>query len=392
MTIPAEPAATVALLRCPDYESVGQAIERLGDLLDLEDLFRGRSVLLKVNVMKGLPPERALCTHPEFVRAAIRLAGRTAKSVSVGDSSGVLGQTAAVLRSSGIARVAEEEGAEVINFDACRPVAVDLSGDGPDRLFVPEAVLRADLVVSLPKLKTHDINGLTGAVKNQVGLLPGGSKCFLHVGAATPEALARRIVRLNLRLPPALSIMDGVWGLEGGGSSKGRRKEFHIVAAGRDPVALDAVCASVMGLDPASIPTNRIGGELGLGCSDLEDIEIVGDGIEQCLSPCRPAPRTVKSLPVLGSFAYRIRGRSLRPKVEKAVCEQCRHCESLCPVDAIQYTPYPDIGPSCIFCYACYENCPVRAYRLAVRWYLGPLYSRRAGGLPGPADSGKKGA
>ena len=166
---------TVCLLRCPDYGEVKEVLIRAFTLLDVFSLFKKKKVLLKVNLMKGASPERALNTHPEFIRAMIQIVHSQGGKVIVGDSSGLLGFTKPAFQASGIAKVTEEEGAELANFDAGPFIRHTVHGRILKSIWVPKKVFEAEVLITLPKLKTHTLTKLTGAVKNQMGLLPGGT-------------------------------------------------------------------------------------------------------------------------------------------------------------------------------------------------------------------------
>jgi ferredoxin len=161
-----------------------------------------------------------------------------------------------------------------------------------------------------------------------------------------------------------------------------------VIAAGQDLVALDSVCARVMDIPLEKIPTLRAAEELGLGRADPESIEVLGESIEECRKPAQIPGTDWKGFRWLGSWGYRIRGSSLYPEVNPALCTHCGTCAEVCPVNAVEYSPDPRFTRECIYCCACYENCPSDAIRLKCRWYLRPLAARRAEGLL----NGRKGA
>ncbi|MBN1867097.1 DUF362 domain-containing protein [Candidatus Sumerlaeota bacterium] len=374
--------AIVSLLRTARYENLEPVVRRLLELIDLPaDFFEGKTTLLKVNLMKGVEPEKALNTHPEFVRAVVRVVREMGGEPAVGDSSGVLGLTATSFERSGIARVCREEKVRLLNFDACEPVEVPMPGLHKGRMFVPREALDADLFVTLPKLKTHQLNLITGAVKNQVGVQPGGCKCTIHIGAPQAPALARRVVEIDKKLRVALAILDAVWGIDSGASQGGRLREYGFVAASRDLVAIDSVAAQALGFDPARVATSRVGQEMGLGAMDPERIEVRGDPIESCLTTAIPAPPDKKRYPVLGSLVYSVRRSVVKPHVRPGDCRQCGECVRVCPTDAIDMRPYPVLNRRCVYCLVCYERCPERAYDLKPRRLLRKMYEKRARGV-----------
>jgi len=371
----------VSLVRCADYSRVEDSVRRALDLLGGLPSLAGKRVLLKVNLMKGTPPERALNTHPDFAAACVRVFREAGAEVSVGDSSGILGHTGEAFESSGIGPAIREGGGEVVNFDASRLREVELPGTSVKKVWIPEEVFEADFLVTLPKLKTHTLMKMTGAVKNQVGVLPGGSKCRIHSFDPRPDSVARTVVALNLAVKPSLGIVDGVWGTDTGGSASGKRRDYGVIAAGADLVALDSVVSRIMEIPPLLVPTTRLGEEMGLGAADPACIEVLGDPLEESISAAKVPGRDWKGLPVLGGIAYRVRGSSFFPLVDENHCEQCKTCSEVCPVDAVRYDPFPRFTEDCMYCFACYENCPSRAIRLECRWYLKPMVRSRAEGL-----------
>ena len=372
---------TVCLLRCPDYGEVKEVLIRAFSLLDVFSLFKKKKVLLKVNLMKGASPERALNTHPEFIRAMIQIVHSQGGKVIVGDSSGLLGFTKPAFQASGIAKVTEEEGAELANFDAGPFIRHTVHGRILKSIWVPKKVFEAEVLITLPKLKTHTLTRLTGAVKNQMGLLPGGTKPAIHQIAPKLNDLCRALIEINLAIKFDLAVMDGILALEGGGSEKGRPKKAEVVLVSRDLVALDSVASKIMGMEPSHVPTNSIGKESGLGESNLNEIEIRGDPLSECINPFLLPGKELKRIPIVARKVYQLREKVIKPVVVKENCTLCGRCKELCPVDAIEMNPLPVLKESCINCFCCYENCPDGAIRLSSPWYLRPLIRKRMAGL-----------
>jgi len=361
---------------------VGPGLRDCLDALDVAPLFEGKRAFLKINLMKGMPPKRAVNTHPEFVRHLIRYVRAAGGECSVGDSSGVLGFTTEALRASGVWQVAEDEGARPVNLDAGEIVPVEMNGQILERLWTSRDVLDADVFVTVPKLKTHSLMLLTGAVKNQVGLAVGGTKCDLHLIAPTAPRMAEAVVDINLAVKPDLAVVDGVWGLEGGSSATGRRKKAGVIVAGRDGVAVDTGCTAVMGYQRDEVMTNVEGQRRGLGIGSLKDIDVVGRTIEECWSPFERPPFEWKGLSLIGKAVYRVRGHALKPLILPGQCTRCGACVERCPTDAIRMEPAPKVEKAkCIRCFTCRENCTEGAIKLKCPWYLKPLYKKRAAGL-----------
>lgn len=377
----AEIRTLVSARKCANYEEAEEALGRVFDDIGAFELFRGKTVVLKVNLMKGVRPERALNTHPAFVRAAVRLARCSAKSVAIGDSSGLLAHTDECFEASGIGEVARQEGAKLLNFDKCSLVKKELNGKVLKSIFVARELLEAELLVTLPKLKTHTLNLMSCALKNQMGLLAGATKPAVHKIAPSVEALAHAIVDINSAIKFDLALVDAVVGLEGGGSLKGRPRFCGFVVAGLDLVAVDSVCASMVGFEPLDVPSTAVAAERGLGIADLSRIDIVGDGKDKSVAQFRPPGLDLKKNAFFSRIAYSVRAEAVKVAVNREKCQLAGTCARVCPVGAISLEPYPVIKEDCINCYCCYENCASGGIEIKTKWYLRPLVKKRMEGL-----------
>lgn len=372
----------VAVVACADYRDAEAAVRSALDLLGMTSAFRGKRVLLKVNLMKGAAPHLALNTHPEFVRAVVRVVHAQGGRAIVADSSGILGLTAEAFRAAGIAAVVAEEGAELLDLDTCRPVRREVAGRILREVWVPEVLDQVDVLVTVPKLKTHTLTGMTCALKNQVGILPGGFKCHIHEVAPTPPRLAHAILDLNQAVRFSLAIVDGILGLAGQGKfAPPTPTRLGAVVAGDNLVSTDAVCAHLIGLRPEAVLTTRYGAERGMGQCDLTGIETVGDAPERLRTAFLPPGFEPKRWRLFARLFYHVRGRSVRPVVRRELCTRCGECAAVCPTGALVLSPYPRISGACIFCFACRARCRTGALQLRCRWLLRRSFRKRAAGL-----------
>ena len=374
-------SALVSARACSDYAACGPAVDAVLDALGGLGPLHGRRVLLKVNLMYGTPPARAITTHPAVVRAVVRAVQRAGGRPCIAESSGIIGFTGEAFGPTGMAAVAEETGAPLCNLDRgpFRRLPVHDAG-GLDHILVSEAVLAAELRISIPKLKTHDLTGMTGALKNQFGLLPGGTKCAVHTRADTPARLARAVVAINRAVPFDLAVCDGIVGLHGGSNNSGRPVDVGVVAASRDLVALDAVCAVLFGLEGVDVATTRLAAAAGLGTADLGAVRLAGLPLAPRLRAA-PAGWNSKRLAPVARVAYRLRGTIVRPEVQPGACTGCGDCVAVCPVDAIAGGPPARIGAACVHCFACQLACPEGAIKLRARRGLGATLRQKAAPL-----------
>jgi uncharacterized protein (DUF362 family) len=216
---------------------------------------RGRRVLLKPNLVEPTRQAPHLTTHPAVVLAAAEVFRRWGADVFVGEGPGHVRDTEMALAESGMDEALRGERLTFadLNYSPSRPVANQGRLSAIDRFFFPREVHEADLIVSMPKLKTHHWVGLTAAMKNLYGLLPGTvygwPKNVLH-NAGIPET----VVDLSATAPRHIAIVDAILCMEGDGPIMGTPKPMGLLAIGRNCTAVDAVCAWLMGLDPAQIP------------------------------------------------------------------------------------------------------------------------------------------
>jgi len=342
----------------------------------------GASVLLKPNLLAGRPPEHAVTTHPEIVRAAARAAAEAGGAVSIGDSPG-LGPLPAVAAKAGIAAVADELGVPLCAFteavDTKRPPGARFR-----RLALAKPALEADAVINLPKVKTHQQMFLTLAVKNLFGCVVGRQKVQWHMNAGRdPRAFARALVEICDAVRPALSIADGVIGMEGGGPSHGDRRRFGFLAASADPFALDAVITWLLGFRDEDLPVlaaaraARADG-LEMGETDLARIELVGVAADELRVPGVKPPVRANLLFVPGFLAETARRLiRVRPRIDPATCCGCGTCVESCPTGSLKIIDRrAEIDDTaCIGCFCCQELCPHGAVQ-ATRGLLSGLFSK----------------
>lgn len=277
----AKPARSrVAILRADAYD------DRLDDVLrrGVEPFgldVRGRRVLLKPNLVE-FDPHGVINTHPALIAAAARVfRSLGAADVVVGEGPGHRRDTEYLLDASGLGEALADAGVRYVdlNLDAVRRVGARSRFMGVGELWLPETLVAADLLVSMPKLKTHHIAGATLSMKNLFGIMPGTyygwPKNFLHA-----KGIPNSIVDINASLPRArFNIVDGVVGMEGNGPIQGTAKRSGCLVFGADPVAVDATCARLMTLEPWHVGY-LVDAEPFLGNVAEERIEHVGEALD----------------------------------------------------------------------------------------------------------------
>ena len=274
------------------YSGAFQALSQAG----LPDV-SGKRVLLKPNAGRAVPPAMGVTTHPEVVAAAIDFFLERGASVRIGESP-ILGVTAQqTFESTGIAEVANARQVELVDFDA-RPARILPLPRGrvlSELRFCPDA-LEADLLVSIPVMKTHMHTVVSLGLKNIKGCLHGREKVRLHQidrPADFPEQLKTldaAIADLATVLLPDVTLIDGSVGLEGLGPSAGSPKTLGLFVAGRNCLAADAVAAHLMGFNPADIPHLRLAADATDLSIDLADISTTPANLGPLVNPFAPAP------------------------------------------------------------------------------------------------------
>ncbi len=393
-----EGASRVALVACGSYDpaeayaAVGRALGLLGGAERF--VAEGERILLKPNLLVSSAPDAAVTTHPALFEAVARHLAEAGARLSYGDSPG-FGRPEAVARRAGLAEVAERLGVPFADFTNGRQVSAP-EGRLIKQWFIAEGVLAADGIVSLPKLKTHALTRMTGAVKNQFGCIPGVRKGEFHARMPDMERFCRMLVDLCAFLAPRLYVMDAVVAMEGNGPRGGDPRPLGVVLLSEDPVALDATASRLIGLDPALVGTVVAGGEAGLGRWHAEEIELLGDPPEHFAPGEFAANRRTGSttgVGVGGPVGRLVRDLvAPRPVIVEERCTRCGTCVEVCPVDPKAVDWVADETRSgreravpehdyrlCIRCYCCQEMCPERAIEVEVP-LLGRLVHRERHG------------
>jgi uncharacterized protein (DUF362 family) len=283
------------LLNCEVYS------EKLeGLLLDGLKLFpidvRGRSVLLKPNLVENLPGP--VNTNPALIGAAARCFLRLGASrVVVGEGPGHQRDTELVVNATRLDHVLRETRVRFVDLNRDELIRVQLKAQysGLGELWLPRSVLASDIVVSMPKVKTHHWAGVTLGLKNMFGIVPGmrygWPRNLLHWAG-----IHESILDVCATVPIHFVIADGITAMEGNGPLQGTARALGKLVLADDPVAADATCARLMGLEPARVVHIRVAGDF-LGNLHEHAIQMVGDRAQ---APSRP-------FAVLPAFSYLLR-------------------------------------------------------------------------------------
>ncbi len=382
----------VSIARCSDYSAaqvqraVHDALTPLGGMSAF--VSEGQRVFIKPNLLSKAEPERAVTTHPEVLRAVIReVRACSPASVSVGDSPG--GRHSAtsirgVWDACGLTAVCAEEGADLVLLDDDVVRVPNPSGSALYAYFnLGRAVVDTDVLIDLPKFKTHGFMMFTGAVKNCFGCIPGLEKAQFHLKVPDRDDFGEMLVDLMLACAPKLAIMDAVVGMEGEGPAGGTPKHIGAVLASAGCVELDVVASAIAGFDPMEVYTNKAAVGRGLGPKTADEVDVHGTPWRELVPDTfeRPTRDLSRGMPPwLGRFARRV--ITSKPCLERRnECTGCATCKVNCPVSAITMV---DHRPSfdydkCIRCYCCQELCPPQVIGLKTPWLVRTLVASGRG-------------
>jgi uncharacterized protein (DUF362 family)/Pyruvate/2-oxoacid:ferredoxin oxidoreductase delta subunit len=338
--------------------AIGRAVELLGGISSF--VKPGQRVLIKPNLLSAHPPERRITTDPEVVRTVARMVLEAGATPFVGDSP-ALDPFKRVSLKTGIKQIAEEVGVELVELT--QPTAVSLPpGSRFRKLEIARQVLNADVLINLPKLKTHCQMLMTLGVKNLFGTIVAQRKAeWHHMAGVDRDTFAELLLDVHLSSKPALTILDGVWGMEGHGPSNGTPRQLNLFAASRDAVGLDVGICRLLGVPLQSFPLYRVARRRHVGETDPGRIHFLGDPPHTFSVRDFKIPE-LDSLNILPGMFDGFTKRFLvsKPLQKDEICMGCGQCADLCPEEAIEL----EEGKAtfdydrCIRCYCCQEICP----------------------------------
>jgi len=349
--------AKVSIVRCKEYElkQVESAIRKSLKLINFE-IPKNKKILLKPNVLGhfGGSKSQAITTHPIIIKALANIFHRN--KLFLGDSSGQP-DTDKALQETHLKETAESSGIKVINFDRAPKVLVNFHGEHLRHQYIAKIVKEADLIINIPKLKTHSLTLYTGAIKNLFGIIPGSRKSQLHYITKTEQKFSEMLIDILKTINPKLTIMDAIVGMDGNGPSMGSPHHSGIILASENPSALDVTALKLISFNPNDITAIKLAKKEKL----FGKIEILGDKKTK-FKYKKPSSKLI--LKFIPSF---IKNKLFEKKfqVDTKKCKRCGVCSKVCPVKAITYNPYPIWNfKKCIRCHCCFESCPYNAIEI----------------------------
>ena len=363
----------VAVIRCENYDqelvyqAVKDGVDLLGGLAALVP--KADRILFKPNLLNKAAPDKAVTTHPAVFDAVIRLFKEQGyENLFYGDSPGNPTNPEKIAEACGIRQVGEKYGLKFGEFNKGQTVNFP-EGKFVKQFEISEWALEADAIINVCKMKTHQLERITGGVKNLLGCVYGLNKGMCHAKFPDPESFGKMLVDLNRCLKPKLHVMDGIVAMEGNGPFSGTPVEMKVLLLSTDPVALDTVFCKLINLDPMLVPTIKYGEAFELGQCRDENIDIVGADwhslVKADFDVSREAVKSGKwqNLSVVKSLLLK------KPVILAEKCIKCGICVDACPVEgkAMYFKEGKRTEPpqyryeKCIRCYCCQEMCPEKA-------------------------------
>ena len=350
------------LIHPASYNTCAQAVELAFEKFPLA--FAGKKVMIKPNLLRSSSPDEHIVTHPALLHAVVKKVETLSPAeIVVGDNPGLFGygDNQKCFQETGLMDAAGPHYRN-INDDIRK---LDFNPDFMPEIGVSADIMDADILISLPKFKTHGLTVMTGAIKNSYGILPGAQKSRLHGIAGSPKRFHQLIVEVFRQRVPDLYIMDAVMGMEGNGPASTDLREIGVVLASDNAVAMDAVVARMMGLDPGRLRFLEIAREMGLG--DFNENKIHIDGDLPVLDDFKLPPLGGEAIAGNPDVIQNLEAKTrLRPVADPELCTACGACVDHCPVEALELRDeYPVVdADTCITCFCCQEICPEKAITL----------------------------
>ena len=377
----------ISIVNVSEHESISDAVVETIKLLEKDLPFNfldSEKILLKPNLL--IAKEDA-CTQPimvEGVLSYLKEIGVKINNISIGDSPGQSKKFASdVAKEIGLYEVCEKNGINFIDFEIDVPVIEEIEGALKMKQFrVAKAVKDSEIIINLPRLKTHAEATITGAIKNYWGIIPGGLKAKFHLLGKTAEefgeVLADNFSWIVQNKPKRLTIFDLETIMEGSkGPSFGKMVNWGLILAGTDELALDVVALEIGKFKAKNVPHLKNAMERNLGIGNLDDIEILGLPLEEAkkLVPKFNVPgnRMTNFISyITGHVVYKIVKKI--PDLIKKKCAKCGQCAEICPAEAINFEidTFPEfLRKKCISCLCCAELCVQNAIKTKKRGLVG---------------------
>ena len=364
----------VAVVRCKTYdvEAVKPALEEaLNAVNGLDFVKLGMKIIIKPNLVSFKKPDAAATTHPALLEALVEMLLARGADVTIGDSPGgphSLPLLNRVYAATGMDRV-EKLGAK-LNRNMNEKTVDFPEGKVLKNFTYTEYLDEADAIIDFCKLKSHGMLGMSAAVKNLFGTIPGLKKPEVHYKFQNDAEFADMLVDLNEYFKPRLAICDAVVGMEGNGPTAGTPRQIGAIIASKSTYYADVVGAELIGMNIDGLPTLQAAYERGFAPASSKNLRVYGDIRALTVDDFKAPPVRGLSFMRKGNVLHFISKAALehKPTLKKRFCVGCGECARMCPAKAIEMkNKKPHINrEKCIRCFCCQEFCP-RAAMVAHR-------------------------
>lgn len=364
----------VAVVRCKTYdvEAVKPALEEaLNAVNGLDFVMPGMKIIIKPNLVSFKKPDAAATTHPALLEALVEMLLARGADVTIGDSPGgphSLPLLNRVYAATGMDRL-EKLGAK-LNRNMNEKTVDFPEGKVLKNFTYTEYLDEADAIIDFCKLKSHGMLGMSAAVKNLFGTIPGLKKPEVHYKFQNDAEFADMLVDLNEYFKPRLAICDAVVGMEGNGPTAGTPRQIGALIASKSTYYADVVGAELIGMNIDGLPTLQAAYERGFAPASSKNLRVYGDIRALTVDDFKAPPVRGLSFMRKGNVLHFISKAALehKPTLKKRLCAGCGECARMCPAKAIKMkNKKPHINrEKCIRCFCCQEFCP-RAAMVAHR-------------------------
>ncbi len=355
-----------SVVKCSSYDeesvkkALKEAVEKIGGL---DFVKKGMKIAVKPNLVSFKKPEEAVTTHPILIKALVEMLLEKGATVVIGDSPGGPHTSMYINKVYTATGMTSLEGEGItLNRDLTEKTEELPEGKKLKKLTYTAYLKEADAIIDFCKLKSHGLMGMSAAVKNMYGTIPGLKKPEMHYQFPNEEDFAEMLIDLNEFFKPRLAVCDAIDGMEGNGPLNGSKRHIGAVIAAKTTYLCDLAAAALIGRSIKDIPTLKAAYERGLAPKDIGEVNLYGDIGSLAVKDFEAPP--VRGLRFMrdGTFIHFISSKCLaqKPALKKKLCVGCGECARTCPAKAIEMKNKKPVidRKKCIRCFCCQEFCP----------------------------------
>jgi uncharacterized protein (DUF362 family)/Pyruvate/2-oxoacid:ferredoxin oxidoreductase delta subunit len=329
---------------------------------------KNEKILVKPNFLKAADVEKAVTTHPEIIKAIIKIIIDCGAIPLIGDSPG-MGTPEKVLEKLGLTDFIKKNNVKLV--DCYTQITKTIKYKNRLIKFVVfKGIEDADKIFTVAKLKTHGMMYYTGAIKNLFGVIPGGLKPELHYKFSEYRDFADMLTDLLILTKPAFSIIDGITAMEGNGPGSGKPRNLNCIIMSDNALTADICACDIIGYKPEQVPVLDSAVKKNLGPKTINEIKILGDTLNEFRVKDFKKVGNLKKVyrMVFPVFDWLIKKLMVsKPVAKHKECVLCGECIKICAAKAVQIKnkKIKFDYKKCIRCYCCQEICPEGAIKIS---------------------------